>query len=46
MLQRNKMLDISFARLYIMCIVAVQHKASKQRFFNFNIEEIPCTKIS
>ena len=29
------MLDISFSRLYIMCIVAVQHKASKQRFFNF-----------
>jgi phasin family protein len=34
MLQCNKMLDISFPRLYIMYIVAVQHNASKQRFVN------------
>jgi 4-hydroxy-3-methylbut-2-en-1-yl diphosphate synthase IspG/GcpE len=35
-LQCNKILDISFVRLYIMRIVAVQHNASKQRFLNFN----------
>ena len=35
MLQCNKMLDISFFPLYITRIVAVQHKASKQRFLTF-----------
>ena len=33
MLQCNKILDMLFFHLYIMRIVAVQHKASKQRFF-------------
>jgi hypothetical protein len=45
MLQCNKKLDIPAPSLYIMRIVAVQHKASKQRFLTFN-EELPCTKIS